>query len=151
MPLIDEAEVADQRDADREKLDKFREEVRGLREELWERLPAGVPGLVRTGRPQAGSAARAADTLPNTLHVRFPGVIGASVLARCPDLAASTGSACDAGTHTPSASLLAIGLAPDDALGAVRLSLGCGSTPEEVRAAASELVAAWQALNGHVG
>ena len=109
-----------------------------LREQLWAGLSAGVPGLRRTGRGCA--------TLPNTLHVRFPGVLGEALLARCPHLAASTGSACHSGEHHPSASLLAMGLAPDDALGAVRLSLGSATSEADVRGATEQLLAAWEAL-----
>jgi len=109
-----------------------------LREALWEGLSAGVPGLRRTGAE--------VDTLPNTLHVRFPGIVGSALLARCPHVAASTGSACHAGETQPSASLLAMGLSPDDALGAVRLSLGSATTAAHVRDAVAELLAAWEAL-----
>lgn len=111
--------------------------IGGLRERLWGRLEASIPGLQRTA---AGS-----PTLPNTLHVRLPGVVGALVLARLPELAASTGSACDAGTHRASASLRALGLDEHDALGAVRLSLGRATTDDEVDRAARWLAEAWEA------
>jgi len=121
----------------RERMHTEAQRIDTLRQRLWGRLEAGVPGLRRT--------ASTVPTLPNTLHVRFPGVIGALLLARCPDLAASTGSACDAGQHKPSASLLAMGLDPDDALGAVRLSLGRHTTTDTVDAAAAQLIRAWEA------
>ncbi len=109
---------------------------------LRERLVAAldVPGLRRTVPGDR--------CLPNTLHVRFPGTTGTRLLARCPGVAASTGSACHAGHETPSRSLLALGLDDDDALGAVRLSLGRGTTADDVDQAAAELVAAWRALTG---
>jgi cysteine desulfurase len=108
-----------------------------LRERLFERLRTDVPELRRT---------ITGPCLPNTLHVRFPGVVGNDLLARCPELAASTGSACDAGVSKPSASLLAMGLSPDDALGALRLSLGRHTTQAQVDQAARWLVDAWEAL-----
>ena len=64
------------------------------------------------------------DTLPNTLMVSSPDVLGGAVLAATPGLAASTGSACQAGQDTPAATLLAMGFTPEVALGAVRLILG---------------------------
>src|SRR5262249_34567567 len=46
--------------------------VRSLRDALFARLAAGVPGLVLHGS--------AAPRLPNTLHVRFPRATGSAVL-----------------------------------------------------------------------
>lgn len=120
-----------------ERLDARAARMERLRERLMDHLSA-VPGIRRT---VPGSMA-----LPNTLHVRFPGTTGTRLLARCPGVAASTGSACDAGVEHPSRSLLAMGLAPEDALGAVRLSLGGQTTEDDVDRAGAELVAAWQML-----
>ena len=66
-----------------------------LRERLWQRLAAAVPGIVRV--------AAGAPTLPNTLNVLFPRTIGNDLLAVTPGIAASTGSACHAGDSRPSA------------------------------------------------
>ena len=104
-----------------------------LRHTLWQLLNAAIPGLVRH-TPEV--------SLPNTLTVSFPDVIGRAVLARAPGLAASTGSACHSGQDTPSATLLAMGVTPTTALGAVRLSLGRATTDTDVSAAAAILVAA---------
>lgn len=53
--------------------------------------------------------------------------------------AAATGSACHSGRTEPSAVLTAMGLEPQRALGAVRLSLGYDSTAAEIDAAAAAL------------
>ncbi len=108
---------------------------RDLRDRLHARLAAAVPGL-RLHGPETGR-------LPNTLNVGFPGVIGSTVLGACPEVAASTGSACHEGEHTASAGLLAMGLAPEQALGAVRLSLGRKTTTAQVDRAADALATAW--------
>ncbi len=106
-----------------------------LREELFAALCAAVPGLV---------CHTPLDTsLPNTLYISFPGVHGTDLLARAPGVAASTGSACHAGEETPSATLLAMGIAPEVALSAVRLSLGRDTTGAEVALAADRLVTAY--------
>ncbi len=105
-----------------------------LRDELWAVLAAKVPSI-RRHTPDGAC-------LPNTLLVSFPGVLGADVLAKTPGIAASTGSACHAGEHTPNATLLAMGVAPDVALGAIRLSLGRGTTRAEIEAAVGLLVSA---------
>ncbi len=109
-----------------------------LRDELWSALSARVGGTLRHTPDDA--------CLPNTLLVSFPGVLGADVLARVPQLAASTGSACHAGEHTPNATLLAMGVAPEVALGAVRLSLGRGTTRVDVEGAVELLAGAHGAL-----
>jgi cysteine desulfurase len=118
-------------------LDEAGERMRRLRDRLEAALRAGVPGLVVNGHPLL--------RLPNTLHVRAPGRHGAQVLDRAPELEASTGSACHEGLETPSAVLLAMGVAPELALGSVRLSLGRGTTEAQVDAAAAALVRAWRA------
>jgi cysteine desulfurase len=60
---------------------------------------------------------------------------------------ASTGSACHADSKESSAVLTALGIAREDALGAVRLSLGRGTTEDEISAAATSLGTAWRLLS----
>ena len=69
---------------------------------------------------------------------------GSAVLAAAPGIAASTGSACHEGGESASAVLLAMGLAADEALGSVRLSLGRATTEEDIRRAADLLIVAWK-------
>jgi cysteine desulfurase len=110
--------------------------VRNLRDRLHARLAEGVPGLALNGHPT--------ERLPNTLNVSFPDVDGEELLAATPSVAASTGSACHAGRTDPSAVLLAMGIAPGRALGAVRLSLGRFTTAADVDRAAADLVSSWE-------
>lgn len=70
--------------------------------------------------------------LPNTLHVNFRGVIGAELLDKLPELAASTGSACHAGEIALSSVLEAMQVPPKLGMGAVRFSLGRYTTHEEI-------------------
>jgi cysteine desulfurase len=120
-------------------LDHEARRVRALREDLFARLAAVVPGLARSV-PDADGAA----SLPNTLHVRFPGVAGDEVLSAAPDVAASTGSACHAGgPRRASAVVQAMGVPEGEALGSVRLSLGRSTTADDVARAAEALAAAW--------
>jgi len=76
------------------------------------------------------------------LNIGIDDVIGQELLAAVPDVAASTGSACHSGDDQPSASLLALGLAPRQAASALRLSLGRWTTPQQITAAADSLTAA---------
>ena len=119
----------------REDLGREWQRQRALRDRLEARLAEG--GFVVHG-------ARA-ERLPNTVNGRFPGVRGSAVLARCPGVAATTGSACHAGEESPSRVLLAMGLTAEDALGAIRLSLGRGTSEADVDRAAEALLAAVRA------
>jgi cysteine desulfurase len=110
--------------------------VRLLRDRFLGRLSAAVPGLALTGH--------AIERLPNTINVRFPKVSALALLGRAESVAASTGSACHAGSEKPSSVLLAMGIAPEQALGAVRLSLGRQTTEQDVDRAAECLAAAWK-------
>ncbi|HET9552234.1 MAG TPA: cysteine desulfurase family protein [Anaeromyxobacteraceae bacterium] len=74
-----------------------------------------------------------AERLPNTASVNFVGQVGAEVLARLPGVAASTGSACHAGSVELSPVLAAMGVAPREGMGAVRFSLGRTTTWEELQ------------------
>ncbi|MDO5065640.1 MAG: cysteine desulfurase family protein [Actinomyces bowdenii] len=72
--------------------------------------------------------------LPSTAHVWFEDA-QAEALLMALDLAgidASAGSACHAGVHGPSHVLLAMGLGPDAARSTLRVSLGPGSTEQDV-------------------
>jgi cysteine desulfurase len=110
-----------------------------LRDDLWAILSAAVPGLTRH---------TADNVLPNTLNVSFPGVSGRDLLALADGLAASTGSACHAGEEEPSAVLLAMGVTPEVARGAVRISLGRGTSTADVERASSVLCWAYKRLRG---
>lgn len=107
-----------------------------MRDRLLAQLHADIPDLLLAGHPT--------QRLPNTLNVLFPDVSGRLLLEACPQVFASTGSACHADREDPSAILLALGLAPEQALGAVRLSVGRLTTLSDIDAAAAHLTAAWQ-------
>ena len=106
--------------------------IRGQRDRLWQLLAAAVPGLALNGDRER--------RLPNTLSVRFPGTTGAEVLAGAPEVAASTGSACHDGHAQAPAAIVAMGVLEADALGTVRLTLGRGTTDDDVATAAAALV-----------
>ncbi|MBI5485892.1 MAG: cysteine desulfurase [Deltaproteobacteria bacterium] len=108
-----------------------------LRDLLFDLLRQDIPGIRRNGHPT--------ERLPNTLNVSFPGVRGASVLEGAPEVAATTGSACHAGDEAPSAVLTAMGVPAEVARGAVRLSLGRGTTEPDVERAAEALLRSWRA------
>jgi cysteine desulfurase len=90
------------------------------------------------------------QVIPNTLNICAPGVVGDEVLARAPGVAASTGSACHTGQTEPSSVLLAMGIEPVLAFGALRLSLGRWTTADEIDGAVETLSADILALRAEV-
>ncbi|MCA9621291.1 MAG: aminotransferase class V-fold PLP-dependent enzyme, partial [Myxococcales bacterium] len=81
-----------------------------------------------------------AERLPNTLNLSFLGRRGHDVLARVPDLAASTGSACHSGEVSLSPVLVAMGKSEEACLGAVRFSTGRPTTAAEIDEAVEQLI-----------
>lgn len=116
----------------RERLPAATEKLRSLRDALHERLAAAVPGLMLNGHPT--------ERLPTTLHVSFPGIAGRELLSRVEArLAASVGSACHSEADAVSGVLAAMGCDAARARGALRLSVGWMTTPEEIEVAAKAL------------
>jgi cysteine desulfurase len=100
--------------------------VQGLREQL--------EAQVRTITPHAVIVAESAARLPNTTIVALPGA-SAETLVIALDLAGiavSAGAACSSGKVGTSHVLAAMGVAPQLARGAIRISLGHGSTERDV-------------------
>lgn len=89
-------------------------------------------------------------TLPGIVNFRFDGVTGEELLFSLDlaGVAASNGSACSAGSSEPSRTLLALGLTPAEAKGAVRFSFGRMNTAEDADFAFACLKAAVERLLG---
>jgi cysteine desulfurase len=99
---------------------------------------------VRDAAPDAIVFGERAPRLPNTLCFAVPGIEAATLMIAL-DLAGigvSSGSACSSGKVTPSHVLAAMGVAPELARGAIRLSLGWASKDEDVGRFAEALAAA---------
>ncbi len=80
-----------------------------------------------------------AERLPNTANVNFVGQVGADVLLRLAGVAASTGSACHAGSVELSPVLAAMGVPANEGMGAVRFSLGRTTTWQELEQVLADL------------
>jgi cysteine desulfurase len=99
--------------------------VRTLRDRFWSKLEDYFGNRVNlNGHPE--------HRLPNTLNVSFVGRVGADILAALDGVAASTGSACHSGKVELSPVLKAMGVPPEAGMGAIRFSLGRGTTAEEI-------------------
>ena len=110
-----------------------------LRDRLLNRLRAGVGNGLHVHGEEV-------DRLPNTLSVSFPEVNAAELLARTPELCASTGAACHSGKAKLPVTLAAMKVDPKVARGTVRLSLGWYTSEDDVDRAAEWLLGAWESL-----
>ena len=102
------------------------ERLVGLRDRLKDGLRAGSPQIVVRGS--------LSNRLPGNLHVTVPGCTGEVLLFLCDQegIQVSTGSACQAGVPEPSHVLSAMGVPPQDAWGALRLTLGYTTIAEDI-------------------
>lgn len=121
--------------------------VEALRARLTDGLLATVPDTVAVSPSAAG------DRTPGTVHLCFWGVEREALLFLLDQagIGASWGSSCSSGATEPSHVLAALGVAPDRAEGALRLSLGWCSTEEDVDAALAAVPAAVARLRGRTG
>lgn len=117
-------------DIAREHLKRPGEKV--LRDRLWD-------GIQKTWGDKAVRLGDPERSLPNTLCVGFVGRVGSEILEQCPNLCASTGAACHSGKRERSATLAAMDVPEDVALGAVRFSVGRFTRQEEIDEAVEEL------------
>lgn len=108
--------------------------LKELRDRLEARIRKEIPGVKIVG----GSARR----VPNTSSLAFENVDGEAVVLGLDlkGICASTGSACSTAEPEPSHVLRAMGLAPRQAQGAVRVSLGKDTRYEDIEAAAGVLI-----------
>ncbi len=102
-----------------------------LRERLLARLRERAGGVALNGAD--------APRLPGNLNVAFEGVSADAVIARLPDVALSTGSACSSAKPEPSHVLTALGLAPARIGASLRIGLGRFTTEAEVDRAADRI------------
>ncbi len=107
-----------------------------------QRFLGGIQRLVPQVRVNGDQERR----LPNNLNLTFPGVPAPTLIAACPDLALSTGSACTAAEIEPSFVLKALGLPEPLARASLRFGFGRFTTDEEIDFAVETLGRAVQRL-----
>lgn len=110
-------------------------------------------GLVAQG---ATIFAAHAERLPNTIYFSLPGIDGETLVGKLDraGYAVASGAACSAANPEPSHVLMAMGVAPETARGAVRVSLGRQNTADDVAGflrALAATVSQLQALTTVVG
>ena len=114
--------------------------VGSLRDQFEDQLLRLIPALRRNGN--------LTHRLYGNSSLTFPGVEADALLLNVPELALSTGSACNSGAIEPSHVLLAIGLPRDLAYSTVRVGLGRFTTGPDVQTAATLLAQAYGRLAG---
>ncbi|MCW5574912.1 MAG: cysteine desulfurase [Burkholderiales bacterium] len=110
--------------------------------DLRERLERGLAGM---GAVIFGAGAA---RVPNTSYFALQGVDGEALVIELDKAgyAVAAGAACSSASSEPSATLLAMGMAPEIARGAVRFSLGAANTAEQVDGFLAALAAVAQRL-----
>jgi cysteine desulfurase len=100
--------------------------LRGLRDKLEAGILAKIPDAVIHGR--------GAERAPHIVNISVPGTDSESLLMALDlrGIAASGGSACQSGSISPSHVLAALGVRPDLASAAVRMSLGSLTTDHSI-------------------
>ena len=108
------------------KVDQRRQHVLPMRDRIIGTILEEIPDVRLTGHPTS--------RLPNHASFVFKDVDGNELLMLLDvaGFACSSGSACKTGNPEPSDVLTSIGLTRDWALGSLRVTLGLGTTPEQV-------------------
>lgn len=116
--------------------------LRLLRDRLVSGIRAAVPAAELLGDP--------IGRLPGNAHLLFPGAVGESLLflLDVAGVAASTGSACQAGVAEPSHVVIAMGRSERDARSVLRFSLGRTSTDADVDAVLGAIAEAYSRASG---
>ena len=112
-----------------------------------------LEALIFEAVPDAVVFGADAPRLINTTAFAVPGLAAATLLMRLDlaGIAASSGSACSSGKVTRSHVLAAMGIAPDIAAGAIRLSLGWASSEADVERFGEAFASTVSALRGRRG
>jgi len=108
--------------------------VLALREGMMTRLRAAIPGLILNGSVE--------HRLPGNLNLTFPDQLAQTIMAACPELCVSTGSACSSADIEPSYVLRALGLNAEAASRSLRIGIGRFTSPTDIEGAVSALVTA---------
>src|SRR5580692_253703 len=120
--------------------------VAALRDRLRDGLLDAVEGAYPT--VPASAAAAGVEVLPGHLHLCVPGVEREELLVALgsEDVCVSGGSSCASGALQPSHVLSAMGVAPELAAGALRFTLGYGTTEADIDRALAVVPAVVAAL-----
>ncbi len=117
------------------RMDETNALLRSLSNTLAGDLLHAIPGTRINGCPRCMSPyCDAPCSLPHIVSLTFEGIDGEALVYRLDmkGIHVSAGSACTAGSPDPSHVITALGVAPEEALGTIRISLGEGNTDEDI-------------------
>jgi cysteine desulfurase len=120
-----------------QEMEQESERIDRLAGRLWNNLKQAIPEL-RLNGPSRDASVR----LKANVNVCFPAVEGETLMAACPTIAVSSGSACSSVDPRPSPVLRAIGLTESEARRSLRFGIGRFNSEAEIDQAASLLAAA---------
>ncbi|WP_371804405.1 cysteine desulfurase family protein [Candidatus Lokiarchaeum ossiferum] len=108
-------------------MNKWKEQGKKLQEVFINEVLTKIPYSYLNGNQE--------KRLYNNCNFRFDGVDGFDLLMLLDNqgIATSTGSACSSKSDKPSRVLTSLGLSPSDASGSIRLTLGKGTTAEDIQ------------------
>lgn len=101
-------------------------------------MKEAIPEIKLNGHPE--------KRLPNTLSISFPRVEANTLISRLDGVAASAGAACHAESIDVSVVLEAMHIPLDFAMGTIRFSTGRGTTMQDIKMAAEEIIATAKSL-----
>jgi cysteine desulfurase len=116
--------------------------IAALRARCLDGLTAAIPGLVLNGSMRA--------RIPGNLNLTFPAASAGALMAACPELCVSTGSACSSAAVEPSYVLRALGLDEAAARRTLRIGLGRFTSPADIDFAVAALAAAHARAASHL-
>ncbi len=127
----------------REGLDENMAHMRQMRDLLYDGIRERYPEVKLNGHPQ--------QRLPNTLSLSFPGIEANTLLDEIDGVAASAGAACHSDSIDISATLSAMNIPVDVAMGTIRLSTGRFLTEQDTEKAVDIIAAAAARLQTTAG
>lgn len=126
-----------------EQLPAESERLTRLRDRLEVALAATISGVELVGDR--------VHRLCNTVNLRFAGADAEAIMANMPEVAVSSGSACQSAVPSPSHVLVAMGMSPAEAGECIRFSLGATTTEDEINEAARQVRAAVERVRAFDG
>jgi len=129
----------------RTRLDSDRSHVSQLRNDLRQQIELRISGVQFYGHPELN--------LPNTLYLGFDGVEGQTLMIHL-DIAGifvSTGTACSSGSILPSEVLGAMAIPEKEMIRTIRVSLGRGNSPDEMKRVVDTLEKAVSEIRSKTG
>ncbi len=117
-----------------QEMDSEAQRLRGLRDELAQRIIAAVPQVTINGHPN--------ERLPGNLNISFAHVDAEALMMALTDVAVSSGAACASLGQKASTVLTAMGLSERQIKGSIRFGIGRFSSSDDIQYVARRVIEA---------